>query len=365
MIYRVQFLLACLAVSGLIAGCEDKSSEKNDSIVRPVKALKVSDTSVLQNRWFPGRAKAANEVELSFRVSGTLIELPVNVGDEVTKGDVFARIDPDIYQAEVDRISANLQKAQAELKNAALQLKRQVTLYEKGHVAEAVLDKYQAQESAKKADVAAQEAALKKAQLDLNYTVLRAPFSGTVVATYVDNYQDVLAKTRVARLVDSSQIEMIVNVPEKLITLAPQVKEAEVVFDAFPDTKVPARVKEIGEEASQTTRTYPITLIMDQPEGSRILPGMAGKATGKRVEFVGSDQTVIVPPSALFLAGENSSAVWVIDESSMTVSKKQVKVGPLRSKGIQVNTGLKRGDWIVTAGVHALKEGQKVRFLEQ
>ena len=61
----------------------------------------------------------------------------------------------------------------------------------------------------------------------------------------------------------------------------PQATNIEVVFDTYPDLNIPAEIKEIGTEASATTRTYPITLIMDQPEDVQVLPGMAGKASGE------------------------------------------------------------------------------------
>lgn len=361
---RILFLLLPVMCFGALSACEEKQSKSEAPVIRPVKAVKISDASELGKRWLPGRAKATKEVELSFRVSGTLLELPVNVGDKLDKGGLIARLDPATYQSEVDRISADLQRAQASAKNATLQLERQITLFEKGHVAEAAVDKYEAKQSETKADVASRQAALKKAQLDLSYTTLKAPFGGIIVAKYVENFQDVRAKQRVARLLDPSKLEMIVNVPENLISLVNQVLEAQVVFDAFPEVKLTATIKEIGTEASQTTRTYPVTLIMDQPEGAQILPGMAGKASATKVTRDDREQAVIVPPAALFSPAEGKSAVWLIDRSSMTVSKREVQVGDLSSTGIRITSGLKAGEWVVTAGVNSLKEGQKVRILE-
>lgn len=362
---KIIIFLSLVSCLGALSACEEQKSQSKIPIIRPVKALKVSDTSAFLKRRFPGRAKAAREVELSFRVAGNLLQLPVDVGDKVEEGGLIARLDPATYQAEVDRISADLQRAQASLKNAKLQHERQITLFKKGHVARAAVDSYEARESQAKADVASRQAALKKAQLDLGYTSLKAPFSGVIVAKYVDNFEDVRAKERVARLLDPSQVEMIVNVPENLISLAPSVLEAEVIFDAFPDKKITATIKEIGTEASETTRTYPVTLLMDQPDGVQILPGMAGKASGKKVVRDAREKAVIVPPAALFSPEEGKSAVWLIDESSMTVAQRDVQTGQLTNTGIQVTSGLEPGEWIVTAGVNSLKQGQKIRILEQ
>ncbi len=144
-------------------------------------------------------------------------------------------------------------------------------------------------------------------------------------------------------------------------------KEAIVIFDAFPDKELAATVKEIGTEASATTRTYPVTLAMEQPEGAKILPGMAGKATGKRPsEDVLRSLAVVVPTSAVFSRDStNQSYVWVIDEASKSVKSRPVKTGKLTDLGIKIADGLKAGEWIATAGVHYLREGQKVRILAQ
>ncbi|MDH3579009.1 MAG: efflux RND transporter periplasmic adaptor subunit [Hyphomicrobiales bacterium] len=360
------FILPLIVALAVLPACDDQKQNQTEALViRPVKALKVSDASAFQKRTLSGRAKATREVELSFRVPGNLLELPVNVGDKVDEGGLIARLDPATYQAEVDRVSADLQRAQASFKNAKLQFERQTTLFEKGHVAKAAVDSYEARQSQAKADVASRQAALNKAQLDHRYTSLRAPFNGVIVAKYVENFEDVRAKQRVARLLDPSQVEMVVNIPENLISLASTVLEAEVVFDAFPETKITATIKEIGTEASQSTRTYPVTLIMDQPEGVEIMAGMAGKASAKKVVRDDREQAVIVPPAALFSPGEGKSAVWLIDESSMTVAQRDVQPGELTSTGIRVKSGLKAGEWVVTAGVNSLKEGQKVRILEQ
>ena len=134
------------------------------------------------------------------------------------------------------------------------------------------------------------------------------------MAKYIDNFQDVRAKQPITRLVNASRVEMVINIPENLISLSSQVRDIVVAFDAFPDLKIPAQVKEIGTEASQTTRTYPVTLIMDQPKDGEILPGMAGRANAGRIvglEDVG--KTVIVPPSALLAAEGGKSAVWVME----------------------------------------------------
>ena len=129
--------------------------------------------------------------------------------------------------------------------------------------------------------------------------------------------------------------------------------------------EIAAEIKEIGTEASQTTRTYPVTLIMDQPEDITILPGMAGKTIRGQVEGGPADlASVEIPVSATFTVESGSQTfVWVIDEQSKTVSRREVKIGEFTDRGVQIMEGLEAGEWIAIAGVHYLQEGQQVRLL--
>jgi RND family efflux transporter MFP subunit len=361
--FRSKPVLLAIVSTLVLVSCGEPAEEARAPLVRPVKALKVADPAVLKGRWFSGRAEAVNQVELSFRVPGTLVAMPVKVGDTLKKGDVISQLDPSTYQTRVDELNAELRQAEAANENSRLQLERQEELLKKKVAAEAQVDRHKARYREDSARIEAAKAALRKSELDLQYTSLRAPFDGTIVATYVENFEDIRAKERVVRLLDPAQIEMVINIPESLITLAPQVADVTVTFDVFPDVKVPATVKEVGSEASQTTRTYPVTLAMDQPENIKILPGMAGKATGRLKSSGDLSKFIIVPPAALFKKDDESSAVWVIDPDTNTVSRRDVEIdGPIGT-GIKLRGGLKAQEWVVTAGVNSLVEGQKVRVL--
>ena len=125
------------------------------------------------------------------------------------------------------------------------------------------------------------------------------------------------------------------------------------------------QIKEISNEASPDTRTYPVTLIMQQPKDIIILPGMAGKVTG-RVEEKKSQSQLTVPASALFTIGEeNKSYVWLINVDTKQVHRQQISIGEIKPTGVSVLSGLKQGDWVVIAGIHNLKEGEKIVILNQ
>ena len=365
---RVFPLLVVLVQSVLLSvGCgQEEVQEKIHS--RPVKAMQLSNELKLGQDWFPGRAKAHQQVELSFRVSGPLIARPVNVGDRVKKGKVVARIDPRDFEVKVRNVQGRLERAKATMIRAKSDFRRvsNIMREDPGAASEALLDQRRGDFQASVAEVRSLEAELDSAKDQLRYTHLKAPFDGTVVATYIESFEDVRAKQRIVRILDSDLIEMIIDIPESMISLSPYVKNILVEFDAFPGRQLPAKIYEIGTEASQTTRTYPVTLIMEQPKDFTILPGMAGKATGEAhpPEEVKA-QGFIIPVSSVFTSSEKLTYVWVVDEQTMTVKRREVKTGELRAQGIEIVNGLVEGEWVVTAGVHTLQEGQQASILGQ
>jgi RND family efflux transporter MFP subunit len=362
-------LVAAVLAFAALSGCDSDQGATRELPPRPVKAIKVADTEALTERTFPGRASAAKEVNLSFRVSGPLVGLPVNVGDEVQSGQELARIDPRDFEVKIETIRGKLEQAQATLAVAEREYERALGVQKRGEglISESELDKRQGARNAAQASVRSLESALTSATDDLGYTHLKAPFDGVVVSTFVENFEDVIAKQPILRLLDPRSIEMTVAVPESLIGYAPHVKDVVVRFDALPETQVKARIKEIGREASQATRTYPVTLVMEQPETGEILPGMAGKAQIlSELPDSAKETGLEIPAIALFTeTGTDASFVWIIDEASKTLSKRQVQVGMPSRFGVLIRDGIEPGEWLVIAGVHSVKDGQEVRILDQ
>ncbi len=355
----------------VFSGCQEKTPPKET--IRMVRALQVSDPANFAARWFPGQAKATQEVDLSFRVAGPLIERPINVGDEVPKGQELARIDPRDFEVELRNVQGQLERERAVLKRAEADYERvtRIKKQDPGAVSQALLDRTRQLVASSRANIRSLQASVAAARDRLSYTYLKAPFDGIITATYVDNFQFVKFRQPIARLIDHSQIEMIVNIPEDLIHYADFLKAAGRVlvvrFDPFPDYEIKAQIKEIGKEASQTTRTYPVTLIMDQLEDVKILPGMAGKATrGAAVPEMKETSNIVIPETAVFSPDDSdTSFIWVINEQTKTVGRRKVTVGDLLDTGIAITDGLKPGEWIATAGVHYLQEGQQVRIMAE
>ncbi len=334
----------------LLSGCEEELPQVE--AVRPVLAMKILDAAALTGQWVPGRAKATQEVDLSFEVPGKIIDRPVFVGDDVTEGQVVAQLDPRDYENDLDRAKAERDRSKAQFQRVELAAKS-------GAIAKQEVDNARARLTGAEAEVRIREKAVTDA-------TIRAPYAGIVSWVYKEKFEDVREKEPVLRVVDTSRIEFVIQLPETEISLVPYVVNVRVKFDAFPDHEIPAEIKEVATEASQTTRTYSVNLIMDQPEGIKVLPGMTGKATGDvKAEQRGEFDAVVVPVSAVFSPDGADTYVWIIDPDAKTVSRRAVKTGPLANTGIPVQEGLEAGEWIAIAGVHYLEEGQQVEIMEQ
>lgn len=365
----INAVIALTLVTGWgLSGCGQEPPPTRET-VRPVQAMKVADVQSISGRWLPGTAKATQEVNLSFRVSGPLIELPNDiVGKRYKKGQTIAKIDPRDFKVELQNVQGQLDRAQASLTQAQADYNRVLNIQKQdpGATSQAEVDKKKEGRDRARANITSYRAALTAAKDQLSYTELKAPYEGTVTSKYVENFQTVRVKEPVVRLLDDSSVDMVVNIPENIISVVQYVKDIRVRFDAIAGREFAAKIKEVGAEASQTTRTYPVTLTMKQPEDVKILAGMAGQANAK-VDLPGEKAKldIEIPVAAVFSPDATQMTyVWIIDEQAKTVQKREVKVGELTDLGIQVTEGLKAGEWIATAGVHYLKEGQKIKILE-
>lgn len=355
-------LLSSLLV---VAACEEAPPPAPP---KPVRAVQVVGASDLAEGSFPGRARAEQEVNLSFRVSGKLLQLPVAVGDTVKAGAKVAALDPQDFQQQLNTAQSTLQAAEAEFRRADADYKRLLSVQQQdaGATSQRAVDLALSVRDQARAAAAALEATVQTAKDRLGYTELKAPFTGQVAETYVENFQTVVASQAIVRLLDPSSIEMTVSIPEHLIGYADYVTSVSITFDALPGVEVAGSIKEIGNEASQATRTYPLTLAMAQPKDGKILPGMAGEAKIQASLPESAGKTGIsIPASAAFADSDiEKTNVWVIDPESKILSKREVETGEPTSSGLFIRSGLTAGEWIVTAGTHTLTEGQQVRIVD-
>lgn len=357
--------LSLIAVSLLMIGCTAEPSDLAPSIdtPRPAKIVVVGSPSA-SARAYPGRVQAAQRVSLAFRVGGPIVEMKAGKGQRVEAGDVLARIDRRDYEVQVKNLEAQLAAVRAQQLQATEEYRRVRGLYEHDNASRADFDRARAALEVGEAQAEATEQALKAANLSLADTVLVAPYAGIVADRLVETHQTVSPGQSVVRFQDYGGMEVIIDVPEREVSelTARQAKQILVRFDAVSGAQeFPAQVKEFATETDPQTRTFPVTLqLEEQPKGD-LLPGMSASVRWISDNGHAQKATMVVPLAAVATDESDASYVWRLDPSTMRVSRTNVSTGQLSTAGLEILSGLEPSNQILAAGVHFVTEGQVVR----
>ena len=341
----------------------------------PVKTLQLGTVENRRLRHYFGTVQGSQRVSLSFRVAGPLIELPIEMGTRMKKGDLVGRIDPRDFRTRLEQAKSQLSQAQAKSTQAQKDYSRYEELYKKSVVSKAEYDSYRTANDVARSAVKTAQADVAAAQNALDDTELRAPFNGIIVARLVENYEDVQAKQPIASLQNLDDVEIIINVPEADVATTAlaggnpipdsehlaDLIDLEVTLDSLPGSSFKATFKEISVQADPLMQTYSITLTMPQPENVRVLPGMSVSVATSIVENKDSDITFYsVPLNAL--VGDVSGNTWLWKTNSDgTIQKVPVKPGSFIGDTIEVTGDLNPGDIIVSTGARGLTEGDTIK----
>lgn len=325
----------------LNSSCNSKRTEERGiTHVRLFPVRNVGATSVQE---FPGRVKAAEEVHMAFKVGGTLMNILVEEGDGVSKGQLVAEIDPRDYRVQLDAAEAEYMKVKSEAE-------RVMALY---------ADSVGTADAYDKARYGLRQITAKyeNAQNQLADTKIYAPFDGYVQKRLFDSPTVVATGMPVVTLVSGGRQEIEINIPASTYINQHKMVSFRASFDFIPDQEIPLRLISIAPKAN-ANQLYTMRLSLPQDVSPQPSPGMntmvkieSSDAAGRRVQ---------IPSSALFKK-EGKSCVWVYDEKSGTVRLRTVTVEQLHTSGTTtVTRGLTEGELVVAIGVHKLTDGQKV-----
>jgi RND family efflux transporter MFP subunit len=362
-------LLASMVLSGLawltiihLGSCA-KAPVEEAPVIRPVRAQQVFASGGSRTRMFSGVARAGVESKLSFKLAGTIQKKTVKVGQAVGQGQLIAELDPTDYRLRVEDAEAALTRAQAEERNAEASYERVRGLYENRNASKQDLDAARAGfESA----AAAVESSLKQLELakrQLSYTRLTAPIAGSVASVDVEINENVAAGQTIALLTSESDLEVEVAIPGVLIAGVREGDAVRVTFDALPGRDYAATVTEVGVAATGMSTTFPVTVRLDKP-GASVRSGMAAEVF---LDFESdADGTRFLIPSVAVGEDAEGRFVFVVEPADQpglaTARRRPVTIGAITNEGIEVYHGLKDGEFVVTAGVTKIVDGQTVKF---
>lgn len=325
--------------------------------VRPVRVVTVEKREVIETVSLPGQIEAQEEVSLSFRVGGRMIERLVNVGDQVEAGQVIARLDPEPARNTLRTARANLSAAMGQQTMARNDYQRQETLLRQGWTTRARYDAAAQALKAAEAQVDAAQAQVDTAQDQLGYTELAADGNGTVTARGAEPGEVVTAGRMIVHLARRDGRDAVFDVPAPVIRNAPANPVVMVALVSDPAVRTTGRVREIAPQADPVTRTFRIRVGLQDPPEAMLL----GSTVNGSIEASGVGG-IAIPATALTQANRQP-AVWIVDQATSTVALRNIELDRYDLARAIVARGLETDEIVVTAGVQALRPGQKVRIL--
>lgn len=358
--FKNKFLrFSLLLTLGALSACGDKTPPP-DPLPLVVTQRAVAGEAGAQAS-FAGEVRARSESALGFRVGGKITERLVDVGAAVKAGAPLARVDARDLQLNAASAKSQLAAAQADLVQAQADYTRYNDLYQKKFVSGAEIDRRKAAQDVAQARLDQAKAQLNVADNQSAYAVLTADRDGVITAVEADVGQVVAAGQTVVRLARDAEKEVLIAVPENRLPEVKSAQRIDVTLWAAPEKRYTGKVREIAPGADTVTRTYAVRIAVVEADDQMRL-GMTASVVLSRP---GAGMAVVLPLTALYQQGANP-AVWIVQPAAGGAGELVLKLVPVtvsafREDTVVITSGVNAGELVVTAGVHKLTAGQKVR----
>lgn len=340
--------VVCLLTLG---ACSDQSPPAQEAHVQGVEVVRISQPVSAQVREFSGRVEQTSISPLAAEVSGRVVEIGVLDGMIVKRGQLIARIDPEPYELQLQRTTAQYQQLSSDLER-----KRQ--LRDERILSQGALEQLEAA-----TEVARVQRNL--AQRDLRNTRLLAPFDGRLASRNVELEQTVQAGVPIFNLENTGRLDVSVDLPQVLVQRLPlnQSLKAVAWLPEKPDVQFPLSYREHATQGSGASGVFRLVFSGKRPADVALLAGMS-----MRVRIDRPDETAAgaegaaqaIPVTALVVGNNGSHHVWRFDEQAGVVHAVPVSVQAMQQDEVLIQSPLNIGDPVVAAGSQFLREGQRV-----
>jgi RND family efflux transporter MFP subunit len=351
---------AFVAVSALtlLAACQ-RAQEAPAPEIRPVRTVTIGQQAGSDAVKLTGTVQAQNEVNLSFRVDGRMVERRVQVGDVLRRGQLIARLDPQNEESSLQAARAQASAAQARLVEARNHFARMKDLITDNSVSRTQYDQAEAMLRTAESGVEAAQSQVALAQNRLGYTTLASEVAGVVTAVGPEPGEVVGAGRMVVQVARDGARDAVFDVPARVKDAAPSQPRIAVALTADPKVTATGTVREVAPRADPITGTFRVRVALaDPPAAMRLGATVSGRMT------LPTAMAIEVPPSAV-TRSDRQAAVWVVDPKTETVAPRPIEIRSSDPNRVEVGSGLAPGDIVVVAGVQALRPGQKVRLAEK
>lgn len=349
-------VIPVLAALALLVGCQ-REVEQPAPEIRPVRTLTIEKRAAGSTVAITGNVQAQNEVNQAFRIDGRLVERLVDVGDTVKVGQLIATLDPQNEESGVQAARAQLSAAQARLVEARSNFERMRDLVAEDAVSRAQFDQAEALRKTAESQVEAAQSQVALAQNRLSYTRLFSNVAGVVTSRGPEPGEVVAPGRTIVQVAREGARDAVFDVPVQVKNSAPKYPDIRVALASDPAVTAAGKVREVAPRADPVTGTFAVRVrLIDPPAAMRLGSTVTGRMT------LDAAPAIEIPSTAL-VRNNGKTAVWVVDPTTKTVSLREIGVGASGASTVQVASGLANGDVVVTAGVQALRPGQKVSLL--
>lgn len=349
-------VLALAAVTAL-AACSRQ--EPAPDPIRAVRTVTIQSQSAAASWEYAGEIRARTESRLGFRVGGKIVSRRADLGDSVKAGQMLAQLDAQDLKLGQDSARAAMAAAQVNHEQAQADYKRFKDLRDQGFISSAELER---RDTALKAAKAQLDQALAQSSVQGNqatYATLAADANGVITGVDAEPGMVVAAGAPVVRLAHDGPRDVVFAVPEDKVQtlrqLAAQPGRFKVRLWGDNAAPLPAAIREIAGSADPVTRTF----LVKADIGSAAV--RLGQTATVVVDLPPAQGIAKLPLSAL-KEEQGRTVVWVVDRQSMTVQQQSVTLAGADGNEAVVAGGLAPGQLVVTAGVHVLNPGQKVKL---
>jgi membrane fusion protein, multidrug efflux system len=341
-----------------VAGCSRPAPTVEP--IRSVKTVKISAQSAAGTLEYAGEVKARTESRLGFRVGGKITSRPAALGQSVKAGQVLARLDPQDLKLGEEAAAAALTAARANLELASADYGRFKELLDKGFISSAELERRDTALRSARAQFDQAKAQASAQGNQAGYAVLVADANGVITGIDAEPGMVVAAGAPVLRLAHDGARDVVFAVPEDRVgaikALAGKSGAFKIRLWGGNEQTHSATIREIAAAADPLTRTFQVKADVGHVRALRL-----GQTATVIADLPRAAGVIKLPLSAL-REEQGKSAVWVFDDVTSTVSLHPVQVAGADGNEVVIAGGLVPGQTVVTAGVHVLTAGQKVRL---
>ncbi|GHB26943.1 efflux RND transporter periplasmic adaptor subunit [Salinicola rhizosphaerae] len=310
-----------------------------------------------------GTVRPLQSVEVRPRVEGELLEVNFDEGDSVRKGQQLARIDPRDYQAQLDEAKGQLAQDQAQLASAQQDLARYQKLIKTNYVSQQDLDQQRQLVRQYQGTVASDKASVQSAQVQLDYTDIKAPITGVVGIRNVDpgNIVQLGDDDPIVTITQLDPISVIFSLPSRYVDIVRQRLTAgdhpSVSVTGTNGKTFSGTLTSIDSNINSATGTIRLRATLDNPDGG-LYPNAYVDVS--LVSQILEDQVIVPEPAVQ--TGQSGDYVYVVNDDG-TVSRRDVTLVATQNSQSALSAGVKAGEQVVVDGVDSLSDGAKVRIV--